>query len=91
MSSTSKTLADITDERQLPISYLAALITLFLFMVGERVFYSQVCKGAGICSDHRYQRGCGSCRLRWLQSFIRPRVDIWTESLQWLFNMDYLD
>lgn len=42
MSSASKTLADITDERQLPISYLAALITLFLFMVGERVFYSQV-------------------------------------------------
>ena len=35
-------LADITGERQLPLSYLGALITLFLFMVGERVFYSQV-------------------------------------------------
>jgi ABC-type branched-subunit amino acid transport system permease subunit len=38
----AKSLADITDERQLPLSYLAALIVLFLFIVGERVFYSQV-------------------------------------------------
>ncbi len=42
MASSTKTLADITDERQLPLGYLAALITLFLFMVAERVFYSQV-------------------------------------------------
>lgn len=40
-SSRARTLADITDERQLPLSYLSALIALFLFMVAERVFYSQ--------------------------------------------------
>lgn len=42
-ASASKSLADITDERQLPLGYLGALITLFLFMVAGRVFYSRVC------------------------------------------------
>jgi hypothetical protein len=57
-SSAAKTLADITDERQLPIGYLAALITLFLFMVGERVFYSQVGVAMISCLTHDGW-GCG--------------------------------
>lgn len=38
--SAAQTLADITDEKQLPWDYLSALIVLFLIMVCDRVFYA---------------------------------------------------
>ena len=70
-SSASKTLADITDERQLPLGYLTALITLFLIMVGDRVFYSQVRRSEIWVADLVYAFNLGGlkqlscCGGRW--------------------------
>lgn len=38
--SSAQSLADITDERVVPVDYLGILILLFLFMVLDRLFYT---------------------------------------------------
>lgn len=37
----ARTLADISDERVVPVDYLVALIVLFLLMVLDRLVYSR--------------------------------------------------
>ena len=39
--SSARTLADISDERVVPVDYLVALIALFLLMVLDRLVYSR--------------------------------------------------
>lgn len=36
----ARPLSDITDERVVPLDYLATLMVLFIFMVLDRLFYS---------------------------------------------------
>ncbi len=36
----ARTLADISDERVVPVDYLIVLIVLFLLMVFDRLFYT---------------------------------------------------
>lgn len=40
VANSARPLSDITDERVVPLDYLATLMVLFIFMVLDRLFYS---------------------------------------------------